>query len=116
PARADVAAWGCPFPRPRPPRPPTLLPSTTLFRSSFPYWAGAATVLYPGKPTPRAVFETIQRCRPTLFFGVPTLYNAMLNDPEARSEEHTSEPSHVKISYAVFCLRKKTHAEGSSPR
>lgn len=50
---------------------------------SFPYWAGAATVLYPGKPTPRAVFETIQRCRPTLFFGVPTLYNAMLNDPEA---------------------------------
>src|SRR5690606_41865349 len=23
-----------------------------------------------------------------------------------RSEEHTSEPSHVKISYAVFCLKK----------
>src|SRR5690606_39565626 len=22
-----------------------------------------------------------------------------------RSEEHTSEPSHVKISYAVFCLK-----------
>src|SRR5690606_32933832 len=25
-----------------------------------------------------------------------------------RSEEHTSELSHVKISYAVFCLKKKT--------
>src|SRR5207249_10993099 len=25
-----------------------------------------------------------------------------------RSEEHTSEPSHVSISYAVFCLKKKT--------
>src|SRR6266496_1976083 len=25
----------------------------------------------------------------------------------ARSEEHTSEPSHVEISYAVFCLKKK---------
>src|SRR6266511_6484746 len=25
----------------------------------------------------------------------------------ARSEEHTSELSHVKISYAVFCLKKK---------
>src|SRR5690606_40705984 len=25
----------------------------------------------------------------------------------SRSEEHTSEPSHVKISYAVFCLKKK---------
>src|SRR5699024_12212254 len=24
-----------------------------------------------------------------------------------RSEEHTSEPSHVSISYAVFCLKKK---------
>src|SRR5699024_12220835 len=25
-----------------------------------------------------------------------------------RSEEHTSELSHVSISYAVFCLKKKT--------
>src|SRR5690606_40986869 len=27
-------------------------------------------------------------------------------DDLTRSEEHTSEPSHVKISYAVFCLKK----------
>src|SRR5437660_5356163 len=27
--------------------------------------------------------------------------------PFPRSEEHTSEPSHVAISYAVFCLKKK---------
>src|SRR5947208_10418901 len=27
---------------------------------------------------------------------------------EARSEEHTSESSHQIISYAVFCLKKKT--------
>src|SRR5699024_12620112 len=26
---------------------------------------------------------------------------------QLRSEEHTSEPSHVSISYAVFCLKKK---------
>src|SRR5699024_12857509 len=26
---------------------------------------------------------------------------------EVRSEEHTSELSHVSISYAVFCLKKK---------
>src|SRR5258705_7424641 len=26
-----------------------------------------------------------------------------------RSEEHTSEPSHLGISYAVFCLKKKEH-------
>src|SRR3712207_9387659 len=27
----------------------------------------------------------------------------------ARSEEHTSEPSHANISYAVFCLKKKNY-------
>src|SRR6266566_10148824 len=27
-----------------------------------------------------------------------------------RSEEHTSEPSHLVISYAVFCLKKKKHS------
>src|SRR5688572_31445289 len=26
-----------------------------------------------------------------------------------RSEEHTSDSSHSQISYAVFCLKKKTH-------
>jgi benzoate-CoA ligase family protein len=45
---------------------------------SFPYWAGATTVLNPGRPTPQVVFDTVVRARPTLFFSVPTLYNAML--------------------------------------
>jgi len=45
---------------------------------SFPYWAGATTVLLSGRPTPDAVFAAVERFRPTLFFSVPTLYNAML--------------------------------------
>jgi benzoate-CoA ligase len=45
---------------------------------SFPYWAGATTVLLSGRPTPDAIFPTVERFRPTLFFSVPTLYNAML--------------------------------------
>src|SRR5256885_5119767 len=28
-----------------------------------------------------------------------------------RSEEHTSEPSHLVISYAVFCLKKKKNKQ-----
>src|SRR5690606_42121527 len=28
-------------------------------------------------------------------------------EAQPRSEEHTSDSSHVKISYAVFCLKKK---------
>ena len=45
---------------------------------SFPYWAGATTVLLQGRPAPDAVFSAVGRFRPTLFFSVPTLYNAML--------------------------------------
>src|SRR5437764_15231335 len=48
--------------------------------------AGAHSVLYPHRPTPDGVFETIARHRPTIFFGVPTLYAAMLalKQPEKR--------------------------------
>jgi benzoate-CoA ligase family protein len=46
---------------------------------SFPCWAGAATVLLSGRPTPPAVLEMIEKNRPTLFFSAPTLYNAILN-------------------------------------
>jgi benzoate-CoA ligase len=45
---------------------------------SFPYWAGATSVLGSGRPTPEAVFSVVARSRPTLFFSAPTLYNAML--------------------------------------
>ncbi|MBI4592913.1 MAG: benzoate-CoA ligase family protein [Candidatus Rokubacteria bacterium] len=44
----------------------------------FPMGAGAQSVLYPHRPAPEAVFEVLARNRPTLFFGVPTLYAAML--------------------------------------
>lgn len=45
---------------------------------SFPYWAGATTVLFGGRPSSDAIVATVERFRPTLFFSVPTLYNAML--------------------------------------
>ncbi len=49
----------------------------------FPMGAGAQSILYPHRPTPDGMFETIARHRPTLFFGVPTLYAAMLATKEA---------------------------------
>jgi len=49
----------------------------------FPMAVGAQSVLYPHRPTPEAVFELLTRHRPTLFFGVPTLYAAMLAVKEA---------------------------------
>jgi benzoate-CoA ligase family protein len=57
---------------------------------SFPYWAGASAVLYPGKPTPEAILGTAQRFKPTLFFSVPTLYNAMLNHEGAGNYDLSS--------------------------
>ena len=57
---------------------------------SFPYWAGASTVLFPDRPTPKAVLETIEHHRPTLFFSVPTLYNAILNHQGAANYDLSS--------------------------
>ncbi|MFL5101749.1 MAG: benzoate-CoA ligase family protein [Xanthobacteraceae bacterium] len=45
---------------------------------SFPMSVGATAILFPGRPTPEAVFEVMRRERPTIFYGVPTLYAAML--------------------------------------
>jgi benzoate-CoA ligase family protein len=53
---------------------------------SFPYWAGASTVLLGGRPTPEAVFATVARERPTIVFSVPTLYNAMLHADTAEQD------------------------------
>ena len=49
----------------------------------FPMGAGAQSILYPHRPTPEGVFEVLTRHRPTLFFGVPTLYAGMLAVKEA---------------------------------
>jgi len=51
----------------------------------FPFRVGAQCVLYPGRPLPEAMFEVIQRCRPTIFYGVPTLYAGMLAVKEAEA-------------------------------
>jgi len=52
----------------------------------FPLGAGAQSILSPHRPTPASVFDVIARRKPTLFFGVPTLYAAMLaiDDAERR--------------------------------
>jgi len=48
---------------------------------SFPLAVGATTVLMAERPTPAAVFKRLVGNKPTIFYGVPTLYAAMLADP-----------------------------------
>ncbi len=45
---------------------------------TFPLLVGASVVLMPERPTPQAVFKRLVGERPTVFYGVPTLYAAML--------------------------------------
>ena len=40
----------------------------------FPLWVGGTAVLVAERPTPESTFAAIRRFRPTLFFGVPTLF------------------------------------------
>jgi benzoate-CoA ligase len=49
---------------------------------SFPLSVGATTVLMAERPTPAAVFKRLIEHRPTIFYGVPTLYAAMLAAPD----------------------------------
>src|SRR3546814_10816596 len=87
---------------PRSTRTDTLFPYTTLFRSRWrctPRMGGThigtwpATITGRVRPTPAAV-RRIRSCPPS--------------GDRTRSEEHTSElQSLMRISYAVFCLKKK---------
>ena len=57
---------------------------------TFPFAVGAASVLLPGQPKPAAIFEAIARYRPTVFFGLPTLYTALSKAPDARAADLSS--------------------------
>jgi benzoate-CoA ligase len=55
---------------------------------TFPLAVGATAVLMAERPTPASVFKRLREHRPTIFYGVPTLYGLMLASPElpARGE------------------------------
>src|SRR3546814_4603320 len=78
---------------PRSTRTDTLFPYTTLFRSRFPL---------DGFPEVEFDFRFPARRESRVQYGTKS--------PKVeRSEEHTSElQSLMRISYAVFCLKKKT--------
>src|SRR3546814_10695662 len=89
---------------PRPTRTDTLFPYTTLFRS----WHCGRRACRPGG-APRNLLSPLDRgdrqCLADLFDRKGA--RATLYGPQ-RSEEHTSElQSLMRISYAVFCLKKK---------
>src|SRR5436309_9300249 len=86
----------------RPPR-STLFPYTTLFRSGPGRWrrVQCAPLSEGGGPT---FIQTLLMCVSSSIVGLP----CMRPWPEALDRKSTRlNSSHVKISYAVFCLKKK---------
>src|SRR3546814_6801057 len=83
---------------PRSTRTDTLFPYTTLFRST--HMSRFVALLEQYRQTPMT---------PALFCAMAQDMLPLLN-AQKRSEEHTSElQSLMRISYAVFCLKKKNH-------
>jgi len=67
----------------------------------FPFSVGAAAVLLPERVTPENLFATLDRCRPTLFFSVPTIYGALLRATEGTSQRLTSVRASVSAGEAL---------------
>ncbi|MFT5112585.1 MAG: benzoate-CoA ligase family protein [Parasphingorhabdus sp.] len=57
---------------------------------TFPLWCGATAVLFDQRPTPDTTFEVIKTHRPTVYFGVPTLYAAQLKSLETDKQDLSS--------------------------
>jgi benzoate-CoA ligase len=57
---------------------------------TFPLSVGATVILMGERPTPQAVFQRLTRHRPTVFYGVPTLYASMLASPDLPPREQVA--------------------------
>jgi benzoate-CoA ligase family protein len=57
---------------------------------TFPFSAGAATLLLPGQPKPQAIFDAIAHYRPSVFFGLPTLYTSLTKAEGAGDADFSS--------------------------
>ena len=57
---------------------------------TFPLWTGATSVLLDARPTAQNTLETIESFRPTLYFGVPTLYASQLQILETSGADLSS--------------------------
>src|SRR3546814_7115596 len=95
---------------PRSTRTDTLFPYTTLFRSVDLLPLPTLSIEQRDTQTqPRAPDSCIHQTSVEGFTDAVTWSFVIFRNSRVRSEEHTSElQSLMRISYAVFCLKKKT--------
>ena len=63
---------------------------------TFPLLNGATTILVSEKPTPEVIARVFNQCRPTIFFGVPVVYNLLL--------EHHRSGNKIDCSSLRLCV------------
>src|SRR3546814_5947244 len=102
---------------PRSTRTVTRFPYTTLFRSAIMQMLSHRAPPARGDAAMRAMFAARKEVFIDLLkWDLPVLAGAYeLDQFDDRSEEHTSElQSLMRISYAVFCLKKKNKYQVNS--
>jgi len=73
----------------------------------LPMSVGASAVLNPHRPTPETIYRYLERFRPTVFFGVPTLFGQMLEYKEKQDREKGTKPdpnSDHELSSVRICV------------
>src|SRR3546814_1824098 len=102
----------------RPPistRTDTLFPYTTLFRSASPVRSGLRGGTSSARMAPPGTL-VLQRALHYFTTSAPAPPSARPSAAAGRSEEHTSElQSLMRISYAVFCLKKNNNNNDTAP-
>src|SRR3546814_8330638 len=104
---------------PRSTRTDTLFPYTTLFRSTKPWvkpWSGGPIIPLRHNGVAYRGINVLSLWASAMRQGFASPYWLTFKQAlELRSEEHTSElQSLMRISYAVFCLKKKKHRKNTS--
>jgi benzoate-CoA ligase len=78
---------------------------------SFTLYTGATCVLMAERPTPASVFKRMVETKPTIFFGVPTLYAAMLVSPDFPKREAIALKTCISAGEALPPQIAKTFKE-----
>src|SRR5207237_10334257 len=77
---------------------------------TFPFSVGAATLLLPGQPKPATIFEAIGKYRPSIFYGLPTLYTSLTNAEGAAATDFSplrmALPAADALAAVGFSVRK----------
>jgi benzoate-CoA ligase family protein len=68
---------------------------------TFPLWTGGTAILDDRRPTPDTTFENIEKFKPTFYYGVPTLYAALLVALDANPRKLASVKACVSAGEAL---------------